>query len=215
MAPARVADAQAGERQRLHLTEIQDRRDQLLLIRLAATRARCDGLSEHESRLVIGELLAPYRKHIRALAARRLRMSRPQAADLDEISAAVLERLFKALVKRSDFDRVPFRAVVDKNTHWEIIDFWNRRTNTTAHEDPNGYDQITEIAIVDNEAPVEQSEAVMAIIGELGHREQKIVIERVLVGRDPQQIADLRGVHRRVVDTAYSRAMTRLRQKVA
>ncbi len=215
MVPARHADAQARERRRLHLSEIQDRRDQLLLIRLAAARARCDGLSDHQSRLVIGELLAPYREHIRALAARRLRMSCPQDADLDEIAAAVLERLLRALVRHSDFDRVPFRAVVDKNTNWAIIDFWNRRANATALEDLKGYDQIPEIAAVENEAPVEQSDAIMAIVGELGDREQKIVIERVLIGRDPQQIADLRGVHRRVVDTAYSRAMTRLRQKLA
>lgn len=50
------------------------------------------------------------------------------------------------------------------------------------------------------------------IIEDLAPRDQRILVERYVAGLEPQEIADRLGVTRQVVDTAYSRALSKLRR---
>lgn len=125
-------DESPSHRVHLHLAHAWDQRDRLLLRELAKARSRCDGTGERRARALIGELLRRYDEYIRILAVRRLHTISPQATDLDDIVAAVLERLFKALRKRHDLHlgAIPFRAVVNKNTSWELIESSGAATRT-------------------------------------------------------------------------------------
>jgi RNA polymerase sigma factor (sigma-70 family) len=187
-----------------------DARDFRLLARLADAQLRGGELSALRARVTIGDLLAPYWDTTRRLAAWRLATISPQDTDLDEIAGSVFERMVKTLMTKTSFGGVPFRVVVAKNAHWEAIEFWRRRRRDLARETLHDHETLPEIETVDDSALV-HAEVVAEIIEELAPRDQRILVERYVLGMNPEQIAEGMDVHRRVVDTACSRALAKLR----
>jgi DNA-directed RNA polymerase specialized sigma24 family protein len=56
----------------------------------------------------------------------------------------------------------------------------------------------------------DEASALRERIAGLSGRDQRIMAERMLLGLKPEEIAGRHGVHRRVVDTATSRALKKL-----
>lgn len=62
------------------------------------------------------------------------------------------------------------------------------------------------------EVTLVHAEVMAEIIEDLSSRDQQILVERYVAGLTPEQIADRLGVSRRVIDTAHSRALAKLRK---
>lgn len=190
--------------------EDQDARDRRLLARIIDGRARSDGLGDLRAKTAMGELLAPYWSKVRRFVAWRLKSIAPQPTDVDEIAGRVFERLVNVLNEQISFGEATFRVLVYKNANWEVIDFWRQRKRAIGREADLG-GEMPEIPATEQVALV-HTEVFAEIIEELSPREQRIVVERWVVGLSPQEIADRMGVARGAVDTACSRALAKLRK---
>jgi RNA polymerase sigma factor (sigma-70 family) len=190
--------------------EDRDAHDRRLLAQIAAARARGDELGHLRAKTAMGDLLAPYWPEVRRVVAWRLKTIAPQPADVDEIASKVFERLVNVLSKKTSFGDATFRVLVFKNAQWEAIEFWRRRKRAIGREADLG-GEVPETAAAEVVALV-HAEVIAEIIEELAPREQRIVVERWVVGLSPQEIADRIGIARGAVDTACSRALAKLRR---
>jgi RNA polymerase sigma factor (sigma-70 family) len=189
--------------------EDQDARDRRLLRRIAEARARGDELGRLREKTAAGELLAPYWYEARRIATWRLTSIRPATADVEDIASAVIEHMAKKLAERTAFGSMPFRVLVYLDANARSIDYWRARRRRSQRMLDSGGD-VSKLA-AQEEAALVHAEVMAEIIKDLGPRDQRILIERYVVGLAPQEIADRLGVTRQVVDTAYSRALARLR----
>ena len=197
--PARVADDY----------DDQDARDGRLLRRIAEGRAREDELGRLRATTATGELLAPYWTEVCRIVGWRLASIRPDPADVEDIASAVIEHMIKKLGETTDLGGMPFRVRVFLDAQSRAIDYWRARERHNRHVSDFG-GELPEVATREQVALV-HAEVMAEIIEDLGPREQRIVVERYVVGLAPQQIADRLSVAREVVDTAYSRALAKLR----
>jgi RNA polymerase sigma factor (sigma-70 family) len=189
--------------------EDQDVRDRHLLNRIADARARGDEIGRLRERTAMGELLAPYWAQVRHVVTWRLASISPDPADVEDISSKVIEHMIKKLNEMTNFDGAPFRVLVFLNAQTRAIDYWRaRRRSNRRHCDFGG--ELPEVAAGEQVALV-HAEVMAEIIEDLGPRDQRILVERYVAGLTPQEIADGLGVSRQVVDTAYSRALAKLR----
>ncbi|MGA9876767.1 MAG: sigma-70 family RNA polymerase sigma factor [Solirubrobacteraceae bacterium] len=189
--------------------EDQDARDWRLLRRVVDARARGDEIGRLREQTTTGELLAPYWPEVCRIVSWRLASLSPDRADVEDIASKVIEEMIKRLKEDTNFDGVPFRVVVFLRAQTRAVDYWRARVRSrTRHVDFGG--ELPEIATREETVFV-HAEVMAEIIEDLGPRDQRILVERYVVGLSPQEIADGLGVSRKVVDTAYSRALATLR----
>jgi RNA polymerase sigma factor (sigma-70 family) len=187
----------------------QDARDQRLLRRISDARARSDEIGELREKTAMGELLAPYWSEVRRIVTWRLASISPDPADIEDVASKVIEHMVKKLEKTTELGAPPFRVLVFLDAQTRAIDYWRAHIRRTGRlSDLQG--DLPEIAAAEEIALV-HAEVMAEIIEDLGPREQRIILERYVVGLMPQEIADRLGVSRRVVDTAFSRALGKLR----
>jgi RNA polymerase sigma factor (sigma-70 family) len=189
--------------------EAQDIRDRRLLDRIADARARGDELGCLRERTAMGELLAPYWFKVRRIVGWRLASISPDPTDVEDISSKVIEHMIKKLKKTTDLGGAPFRVLVFLDAHTRAIDYWRARTRCNSRLSDFG-GELPEIPAREEVALV-HAEVIAEIIDDLAPRDQRILVERYVAGLTPQEIADGLGVSREVVDTAYSRALAKLR----
>lgn len=192
-----------------HDHEDQDARDRRLLHRIAEARARGDELGRLREKTAMGELLDPYWSEVRRIVTWRLASIAPDAADIEDISSNVIEHMIKKLKKSTEFGGVPFRVLVFLDAQTRAIDHWRARTRRNRHLSDFG--GAVPVVAAREEVALVHAEVMAEIIDELGPRDQRILVERYVAGLTPQEIADRLGVSRKVVDTAYSRALAKLR----
>jgi RNA polymerase sigma factor (sigma-70 family) len=187
----------------------QDARDRRLLHRVTEARARGDDIGRLREKTAMGELLAPYWSEACRIVSWRLASISPHRADVEDIASKVIEEMIKKLKEDTDFGGVPFRVLVFLRAQTRAIDYWRAHLRRKGrHTDLGG--ELPDVAARE-EAALVHAEVMAEIIEELGPRDQRILVERYVAGLTPQEIADGLGVSRKVVDTAYSRALATLR----
>jgi RNA polymerase sigma factor (sigma-70 family) len=189
--------------------EAQDIRDRRLLDRIADARARGDELGCLRERTAMGELLAPYWFKVRRIVGWRLASISPDPTDVEDISSKVIEHMIKKLKNTTDLGGAPFRVLVFLDAQTHAIDYWRARTRRNSRWSDFG-GELPEIPAREEVALV-HAEVIAEVIEDLAPRDQRILVERYVAGLTPQEIADGLGVSREVVDTAYSRALAKLR----
>ena len=124
-----------------------------------------------------------------------------------------MARVIAALNKRLDFP-VPFHAVVAANREYALKDFWRdfpsarrqrRATRTSCPTSP--------VRRESNPNAFEQARVFAPYLDGLCERDRELLTERMLLGLTPQQSADRRGIPRGTLDTRYSRALNKAREK--
>lgn len=183
-----------------------DVRDAALMRRLVLARARPDGALSVNS--ILSELLTYHQPNIRRIITYRVHSERPSKADIDEIVNTVMISVAKAF--ENDFDpNVPFGALVNKNIDWDVID-WVRARKRRAREISADLIVIADPELPEAPSLADEAERLGELIAELPERDRTIVAERMLLGLDPQRIAEIHGMSRGAVDTATSRALKKL-----
>ena len=132
--------------------------------------------------------------------------------EAEEITGDVIRRLHVALVKRQTFDKPFFKVVLD-NIDWAFKDFLKSSARRD-ESDPTDLDTLSAPSRAPGPQPslVDQARDFSARLEGLSERDRRIVTERLYVGRTPEEVAELLGVSRETCDTAYSRAVARLRE---
>ena len=189
--------------------EDQDARDRRLLSRIAESRERGDELGRLREKTATAELLAPYWPELLRIVSWRLASIRPDPADVEDIASAVIVHMVKKVAETTEFGGVPFRVLVFLNAQTRAIDYWRARQRHNRHV-PDLGGEVPEVAAREQVALV-HAEVMAEIIEDLGPRDQRILVERYVVGLAPQEIADRLGVTRQTIDTAHSRALAKLR----
>jgi RNA polymerase sigma factor (sigma-70 family) len=133
-------------------------------------------------------------------------------SDAEEIAQDVLKRLHVALKKRHAFGKPFFKVVLD-NIEWALQDYWKAPARRD-ESDPTDLDALPPQSRAPDPLPslADQARDVDARLDGLSERDRRIVAERLYVGRTPEEVAELLGVNREACDTAYSRAVARLRK---
>lgn len=195
------------------MSDLQERRDRLLLDRIAAARRAGD---QHAALRATSDLLAPYTIAIHRRAVSRLRSSPTRVHDTEDVAAAAIERLVRLLRTRCDFGDMPFAAIVVRNVDWQVSDYWQTYLRRGAHEElrepmdmPYGAQEPTSHLDACGDA------ATILDAAKLSRLERTIAIERAVLDRDPVQVARRRAMRRGAVDMAYSRALAKLRRTTA
>lgn len=182
-----------------------DDRDAALVRQIALARRRPDGALREP--LLLGRLLARHEPNIRRMVSWRAHSQQPSKADIDEIVNSVLigaaEDIDKVLA-----GQVAFGAVIGRKVEDEVVE-WVRRRKRRAG-DVAIDDKLDELGVEDSPSLVREAEELRARVAELPERDQAFLAERMFGGLRPKQIAERHGVHRRVLDTATSRALKKL-----
>jgi RNA polymerase sigma-70 factor (ECF subfamily) len=183
-------------------------RDEIHLRHLRVARADGD---EIRARRALAQLLEPYWEQTRTIAYGRLAGVPDRGSNASRITQDVMERVLKALKKSLDFDG-PFFALVARNREWAIIDFWRDQygEEAVAH-DPRRLPEHASAGMPQSSL-VEQAHEFEPYLAGLTQRERELVIERILLDMSPEQIAEKHGMSRQAVDTAYHRALEKLRK---
>jgi RNA polymerase sigma factor (sigma-70 family) len=189
----------------------KDARDRRLLRRIAAGRGRGDEIGRLRETTATGELLACYWSEVCRVVRWRLASISPDPADIDDVTSSVMEHMIGRLKTTTDFGGTPFRVVVYLDAQSRAIDYWRARSRRNRRVSDFG-GELPEVAVRES-VPVAlvHAEVMAEIIEDLGPREQRILLERYVVGLAPQEIADRLDVSRKVIDTASSRALAKLR----
>lgn len=189
-------------------TTPRDAEDSRLLRQLALAHEQGDSQS---IRHITAELLGAYWTFIRNIARGRLRGAADPHHDAEEVAQDVMRRLARALANKQSFNK-PFRQVVLDNIDWQMKDYWKAPTRRD-ESDPHDLAALP----VQRRAPEpppsleEQARDFAARLEGLPERDRMIVVERLYVGRTPDEIAQDLGVSRAACDTASSRAFAKLR----
>jgi RNA polymerase sigma factor (sigma-70 family) len=180
--------------------------DAILLRQLVLARKRPDGVLREQ--LVMTRLLSRHVANIRRIVAWRAFSLRPPDADIDELVAGVLIRVADALRKEID-PCSSLDGLIAMNVDWEVIDYARRRKRRAREVHP-GVEDFPDPAAPETPTLADEARALRERIAGLSGRDQQIMAERMLLGLKPEEIASRHGVHRRVVDTATSRALKKL-----
>jgi RNA polymerase sigma factor (sigma-70 family) len=181
--------------------------DATLLRQLALARTRPDGILREQ--LILTQLLARHVANIRRIVAWRAHSQRPSDADVDELVGGVLIRVADALKKEVDASSSSLGGLIAVNIEWEVIDYV-RRCRRRAREVHPEIENFPDPAAPEQPSLADEARALRDRIAGLSGRDRQIMAERMLLGLKPEEIAGRHGVHRRVVDTATSRALKKL-----
>jgi RNA polymerase sigma-70 factor, ECF subfamily len=157
------------------------------------------------------QLLGAYRTFIRNIARGRLRGAADPHHDAEEVTQDVMRRLARALANKQSFNK-PFRQVVLDNIEWQIKDYWKAPARRDESE-PHDLAALPAQRRAPEPLPSleEQARDFAARLEGLSERDRMIVVERLYLGRTPEEIARRLGVSRAACDTAASRAFAKLR----
>jgi RNA polymerase sigma factor (sigma-70 family) len=191
--------------------QARDELDAKLLRQLADARTpgREDPL---RARNIEAQLLGGYWGWTKGIVRGKLRGVNDPDHDAEEITQDVLRRLHVALLKRQAFGKPFFKVVLD-NIGWALMDHWKAPARQD-ESDPADLDALPPQSRAPELLPslAEQARDVDARLEGLSERDRRIVTERLYVGRTPEEVAELLGVSREACDTAFSRAVARLRE---
>lgn len=180
--------------------------DATLLRQLALARKRPDGVLREQ--LIMTRLLSRHVANIRRIVRWRAYSQRPSDADVDELVGGVLIRVADALKKEVD-ESSSVGGLIAVNVEWEVIDYVRRRRRRAREVHPE-IEDFPDPAVPEQPTLADEARALRERIAGLSGRDQQIMAERMLLGLKPEEIAGRHGVHRRVVDTATSRALRKL-----
>jgi RNA polymerase sigma factor (sigma-70 family) len=193
-----------------------DDRDERVLRELARERARGPE-GESAVRRFSDQLLRPYFGWARRVVAWQL-----DDPDLDDIANRILKRLDDAITNGL---HKPLRNTAYDCIESEIKDFFKRRRKTKpevaydASQLPEHHPEDDAGKLMPGQfgAPplADQAGAFRRIVEQLPERDRRIVTERLFIGRTPEEIAADLDMTRAALDTAYSRALTKLRKAMA
>jgi RNA polymerase sigma-70 factor (ECF subfamily) len=186
----------------------RDAEDSRLLRELARAH---EGGDSQGVRHITAQLLGAYWTFIRNVARGRLRGAPDPHHDAEEVAQDVLRRLARALDNKQSFNK-PFRQVVLDNIEWQMKDYWKAPARRDESE-PHDLDALPAQRRAPEPLPshAEQARELAARLEGLSERDRTIVVERLYVGRTPDEIAQRLGVSRAACDTAASRAFAKLR----
>jgi RNA polymerase sigma factor (sigma-70 family) len=204
-----IENMSAGPASAANKYEGQDARDRRFLRRIADARARDDELGRLREATAMGELLALYWPELLRIVNWRLASIKPDPADVEDIASAVIVHMVRKIGETTEFGGVPFRVVVFLDAQTRAIDYWRARQRRNRHVADLG-GEVPAVATPEQVALV-HAEVMAEIIEDLGPRDQRILMERYVVGLAPQEIANRLGVTRETIDTAHSRALAKLR----
>lgn len=186
-----------------------DARDDLYLRQARAARAAGDRTGEGEA---ISHLIKPYWHWGRTIAYGRIGGVDDPAADAEEIVQELMRRLVLLLARKLEFD-TPFRAVASVNLDYAIKDYWRRAARTKSRAvDP---DDLAEVE-AEPGAPeaMEALDTLAPYLDGLSERERELAHDRFVLDLSPSEIAERHGIKRGAVDTAMSRLLKKMREKV-
>jgi RNA polymerase sigma-70 factor, ECF subfamily len=180
--------------------------DDRLLRQLAIAHDRGDLLA---ARRLTADLLAPYFTLTRNVVRGRIRGVPDPDHDADEITSTVMRRLAHAVRRKQNFGK-PFRGVVFDNIKWAIQDYWRQ----PARKDESVPCAPAELPHPRSEplpSELDQARTLNERLAGLSDSDREIVLDRLVVGLTPTEIATKRGISRAACDAAFSRAAKRLR----
>lgn len=185
--------------------EDEDDRDAALLRQLALARGRPDGALRES--LLLGQLIARQEAHIRRLVRWRAHSQQPSDADIDEMVQGVRMGIARD-VENILAGRVTVGAVIGRKVADEVAEFARRRARRAAEVAPGA--ALDAVGYEDSPSLESEAAELRARLAELPERDRVFLSERFFGGLRPEEIARRHGVHRRVVDTAISRALRKL-----
>ncbi|MHB1571012.1 MAG: RNA polymerase sigma factor [Solirubrobacteraceae bacterium] len=159
----------------------------------------------------VEQLLCPLWPGVRAQAAAALRPSRAQESDLDDIAVATMMRLLAALGSERHLV-VPFRALVASSVEFEVRDFRRKRARREAHEELREPAGMPELPAEQTLGPIEQTDALHALLFMLSPRDRRILIEREVLDLPAALVAERHGMSPDAVRQVCSRVLARLRR---
>jgi DNA-directed RNA polymerase specialized sigma24 family protein len=186
----------------------QDRRDRILLRRLASARASSDVAGTEAA---IAELLRLLWPRVRVQAAAALRLERVQRDDLDDIAIATMMRLHVALANERDLE-VSLRGLLNNSVKFEIYEFRRRARARAENEELRDPAELPELLVAEAPGPLEQADALQAMLAVLSTRDRLILIERGLLDRSVALVARCQQMNPDAVRQVYSRSLARLRR---
>lgn len=182
--------------------------DDRVLRQLALAHEREDVLAV---RHLIAELLGAYWTFIRNIVRGHIRGVADPEHDAEEIASVVMRRLATALRNKRTFGK-PFRGVVFDNIGWAIKDYW-REPARREESDPHDLSELPQQdrALEPLPSDIDQARDLNERLAGLSDTDREIVLDRLVVGMTPVEIATKRGISRSACDAAFSRAAQRLR----
>jgi DNA-directed RNA polymerase specialized sigma24 family protein len=199
-----------GELDRRHerIARAQDRRDRTLLRRLASARESGDAAG---TRAAIAELLRPLWPSVCAQIAMALRLERVQQDDLEDIAIATMMRLLFALANERDLE-VSLRGLVRSSVKFEVYEFRRRVGARAKNEELRDPAELPETLVAEIPGPLEQADALEAMLMVLSARDRTIFIERELLDRPVAAVARSQQMNPDAVRQVYSRSLALLRR---
>jgi RNA polymerase sigma factor (sigma-70 family) len=169
--------------------------------------ARPSSLSRSESQIASEQM-----RTVRKMVHRRTARLRLQRADREEIVSAVMERLVAARRRGGAHDRVPEAVLVAQNVEWAVADFCRAAMRRATHERLTAPAQMPQPPAPSAAVPLEEREAIGALLEPLSEREKQILFERYALDMAAAEVAERAGVQTGALKVACSRALRRLRE---
>lgn len=186
-----------------------DARDERFLREARRARAAGDAAGEREA---ISRLLEPYWQWGRTIAYGRIEGVDDPATDAEEIAQELMRRLVLLLARKLEFD-TSFRVVASANLDYAVKDYWRRAGRARSKAvDP---DELAEVEAQPG-APGEGEnvDSLRPYFDGLSERERRLAHDRFVLDLSPTEIAERHGMKRGAVDTAMSRILKKMRERV-
>ena len=182
----------------------EDDRNDALLRQLRLARQRPDGALRAD--VLLAKLIARQEKHVREAIEWRAYTQQPSVADIDEMVQGVRIGIAKDIDKILA-GKVELGAVIGRKISDQTAEFARRRAR---HAGEISDEALLTVGVDDTPSLEQEAAELRALVAELPERDRVFLAERFFGGLRPAQIAERHGVHRRVVDTATSRALPKL-----
>lgn len=181
-----------------------DDHDAALLGQLRLARGRADGGLHAD--ILLAKLIGRYETDIRKQIEWRAHTQQPSAADIDEMVQGVRIGIAKD-IENVLAGKVELGAVIGRKISDQVAEFARRRARRASEISD---DALAVVRIDDPPSLETEAAELRARIDQLPERDRVFLSERFFGGLRPDEIARRHGVHRRVVDTATSRALKKL-----
>ncbi len=187
-------------------TEPADQDDQAasLLRQLRLARSRRDGRLGAD--ILLARLIARFEKDIRTRIAWRTHSWQPSDADIDDMVQGVRIGIARDIEKVLA-GQVALGAVIGRKISDQAAEYARRRARLAGEI---SHEVLATVGTYDMPSLEFQAAQLRALIAELPERDRIFLSERFFGRLSPEEIARRHGVHRRVVDTATSRALKKL-----
>lgn len=172
-------------------------------------RAAADAAAEREA---ISRLLEPYSEWALRVARARIEGVDDPRNDAEEIAQELMRRLVLLLDRKLELD-ASFRAVAATNLDWAVKDYWRRSGRARSKAvDPDELAEVEDRPGAPGER--ESADSLRPYFDGLSERERRLAHDRFVLDLSPSEIAARHGMKRGAVDTAMSRILKKMREKV-